>query len=149
MTVSNQDCDITVRALIDTGAPSTIFTRSVAEAIALDLRSPEFPTVGHHLAGQLRTAKHAFVHLTLPPFEDLSWDAEVAFLLDEWEMPFAGLLGHDGFLLRWVVSFNSYGNYMVVEPPDSFAERTPVGREDQEVWSNPSYDSEWDRPTRW
>jgi hypothetical protein len=88
------------------------------------------------------------VTLTLPPFDDLSWETEVAFLLDDWKMPF-GLLGQQGFLDKWVVSFNGYDQFFVVEPRDAFVERTPFLDEELDpyvLWQGGAYDSEWERP---
>lgn len=47
------------------------------------------------------------------------------FVLDE-GLPFA-LLGYEGFLNRWAVSFNGYAGYVIVEPADEFDERQPSG----------------------
>ena len=65
------------------------------------------------------------LQLTLPPFEGLSWETEVGFFVDDWQMPFAGVLGHQGFLDRWAVSFNYSQNYFVVEEPGVFHGRLP------------------------
>jgi hypothetical protein len=61
----------------------------------------------------------------LAGFNDLSWETEVGFFLADWGMPFAGLLGTQGFLDRWVVTFHRYDSYFIVEEPDSFNERLP------------------------
>lgn len=63
------------------------------------------------------------VTLLLPPFDDLAWDAEVDFVFEE-GLPFA-LLGYEGFLNRWAVSFNGYHGYLIVEPAEEFDERQP------------------------
>jgi len=62
------------------------------------------------------------VTLRLRPFDD-PWDAGVDFVLDE-GLPF-GLLGYEGFLNRWAVSFNAYEGYFVVEPVEDFHQRLP------------------------
>ncbi len=114
-----------VRALIDTGAPRTLFPRGVAEALGIELpdhASVELKKV--HLMGREWRASSRWVSLSLPPFTDLGWDAEVDFVLDE-GLPF-GLLGYEGFLNRWAVSFNGYNGYFVVEPVESFQERLPI-----------------------
>lgn len=56
------------------------------------------------------------------PFAD-AWEAEVDFVHDE-GLPF-GLLGYEGFLNRWAVSFNGYNGYFVVAPVDLFHDRQP------------------------
>lgn len=73
--------------------------------------------------GRRWPALTVLVLLELPPFTDLAWEAEVDFVLEE-GLPF-GLLGFEGFLNRWAVSFNGYHSYFVVEPVDSFEERIP------------------------
>lgn len=65
----------------------------------------------------------ATVNLLLRPFADLGWEAEVDIVVDE-GLPFA-LLGYEGFLNRWAVSFNGCMGYFVVEPADDFDSRQP------------------------
>lgn len=72
--------------------------------------------------------------LTLPPFNDLTWDTDVDFFIDDWEMPFEGILGERGFLDRWVVSFNRPGGYFVVEEPQAFTQRMPIDPTDEMEW---------------
>ena len=128
-------------ALIDTGAPVTVFPRGVADKLGVD-----FPPEGsegnesvimlaHRWACVVRT-----VSLGLPPFDDLEWEAPVRFALEE-GLPFA-LLGYEGFLNRWAVSFNAYKGYSVVETIESFDERIPIDPwvEFQKDWDG------WDRP---
>jgi hypothetical protein len=56
--------------------------------------------------------------MVLEPFFDDEWDADVFFAVDE-GLPFA-MLGYEGFLNRWAVSFNGPYGYFVVEPADEF-----------------------------
>ena len=80
----------------------------------------------HKIAGGEYRAQIHVVVLQLAPFDDLWWETEVHFFEHDWGMPFAGLLGHVGFLDRWVVTFNFYDSYFVVEEPDSFKSRLPA-----------------------
>lgn len=66
---------------------------------------------------------HHHRHPPLSPFADQSWEAEVDVVVDE-GLPFA-LLGYEGFLNRWAVSFNGYLGYFVVEPAEDFDARQP------------------------
>jgi hypothetical protein len=59
--------------------------------------------------------------LRLQPFADVTWEADIDFVMDE-GLPFA-LLGYEGFLNRWAVSFNGYLGYFLVEPAEEFDER--------------------------
>jgi hypothetical protein len=54
-------------------------------------------------------------------------------------------LGHEGFLYRWVVTFNAYRGYTIVESLDSFEQRPlPVDtweafQRDWDGWDRPGY----------
>ncbi len=116
------DLRITTKALIDTGAPRTVFPSGVADVLGIEL--PKTGTLDIDLMGRRWPAITASVNLLLRPFDDLGWNADVDFVLDE-GLRF-GLLGYEGFLNRWAVSFNAYRGYLVVEPVDSFEGRMPV-----------------------
>lgn len=115
---------IATKALIDTGAPRCVFPRGVGDLIGV-----EFPDFGSSapkkitLMGRDWPAVTETVDLLLRPFTDDRWTAEVDFVLDE-GLPFA-LLGYEGFLNRWAVSFNGYAGYFIVEPIEGFVERQP------------------------
>lgn len=82
------DLKITTKALIDTGAPRTVFPRGVGDVLGIDF--PDVGTVQIDLMGRRWPATTASVSLLLRPFDDLGWEAEVDFVLDE-GLPF-GLL---------------------------------------------------------
>ena len=114
----------TTVSLVDTGAPRSVFPRGTGDALGIefpDLRSLAPNTV--ILMGREWPAVPLTVSLDLPPFQDLGWEAEVDFVFDE-GLPFA-LLGYEGFLNRWAVSFNAYMGYFVVEPAEDFDARIP------------------------
>lgn len=117
------DLTITAKALVDTGAPRCVFPRGIG-----DLISVEFPQISTRcdkritLMGRTWPAQTALVTMHLQPFVD-AWEAEVDFVHDE-GLPF-GLLGYEGFLNRWAVSFNGYHGYFVVAPVDLFHDRQP------------------------
>lgn len=123
--LASGDLDITVRALIDTGAPSTFFDSSVAEALGLETERRS-ATRKIRVLGDVYPARLATVALTLAPFRDITWETEVMVLTVELDLPFAGCLGSQGFLDRWVVTFNYYDSYFVVEERDAFVARMPV-----------------------
>ncbi|MEA3078005.1 MAG: hypothetical protein QOF60_2913 [Actinomycetota bacterium] len=125
----------TTKALIDTGAPRTVFPRGIGDLIGVPfLDGPGGTGVLIDLMGRRWAAVTQTVDLLLRPFDDLGWTAEVDFVVDE-GLPFA-LLGYEGFLNRWAVSFNAYKGYVVVEPIESFDERLPLDPfvEAQERW---------------
>lgn len=113
----------TTKALVDTGAPRCVFPRGVGEALGFQFPSAQQADTTIVLMGHEWPAITHVVGLDLPPFEGLHWEAEVDFVLEE-GLPF-GLLGCEGFLDRWAVSFNAYYGYFVVEPSDDFDARIP------------------------
>lgn len=126
MVVELQLADLITRtkALIDTGAPRCVFPRGIGDLLGLVF--PAFPSDAAtkiKLMGQSWPAITATVHLLLRPFDDMGWEAEVDFVLDE-GLPFA-LLGYEGFLNRWALSFNGAYGYFVVEPAEELNVRLP------------------------
>ena len=97
------------------------------------------------LMGFSRPAQIETVDFSLPDLPGFNWTADVAFIKDpEVRMPFQGVLGTEGFLDRFAVTFNRYHNYCVIETADEFHER--VG---QHLISNPvaAPDPQWERPS--
>lgn len=114
----------TTKALIDTGSPRCVFPRGIGDLLAIDF--PKYAsgtTESVTLLGQRWPAVAADVDLMLRPFTDSQWTAEVLFVLDD-GLP-VSLLGCEGFLNRWAVSFNSYLGYFIVESVDDFHDRQP------------------------
>lgn len=145
LTLSHYRHTIQVRALVDTGAPFCIFGRAVAEALDIDMGLGRGENRDIHILGGVHDARLAMVELDLPPFEGLGWTTECAFLYADLELSFAGVLGQQGFLDRWVASFNFYDGYFVIEERDAFVGRLGV---DPVELIQGSFDSEWERPTR-
>ena len=123
--LARDDLSAVVSVLIDTGAPFSLFARGVGDALDLDWDRADARRADHTIGGGQHVAQLEQLQLTLPPFEGLSWETEVGFFVDDWQMPFAGVLGHQGFLDRWAVSFNYSQNYFVVEEPGVFHGRLP------------------------
>lgn len=117
------DLSIATKVLIDTGSPRTVFPRGVGDFLAIEF--PRYRTDASkkiRLLGRDWPAISATVNLALPEFDDdLIWEAEADFLMDE-ELPF-GLLGYEGFLNRWAVTFNAALGYFVIEAADECADR--------------------------
>lgn len=100
-----------------------MFPRGVGEGIGITFRLPSQCDRRHRIIGGEWPAQTELVTLTLEPFADLSWEAEVDFLVDDpGPLPY-GLLGQEGFLDKWVISFNYYRSYFVVEPIEEFEQR--------------------------
>jgi hypothetical protein len=145
LTVSTEHLEIRIRALVGTGSQSCIFGRAVADALDIDVRSGALPRRSLRILGGIHEAALAHVTTDLPPFEGLSWQAEAAFLAENLDLSFAGILGQEGFLDRWVASFNYYDGFFVIEERDSFIGR--LGVDPFEAFQRQAFDSEWDRPT--
>lgn len=98
---------IITTALIDSGSPGTLFTMGLAHALALRLNNAGARIDTVHIGGRPRRAQFEQVELAIPGQPYSAWRGEVGFFLQEWDMPFAGVLGHAGFLQEWVVTLNS------------------------------------------
>jgi hypothetical protein len=122
--VSVGDLGVTTKALIDTGSPRTIFPRGIGDLVGIefpDLKADAEKKI--ELMGGRWPAITRPVSLLLQPFDDMGWEAEVDFLLDD-VLSF-GILGYEGFLNRWAVSINGYLGYVIVEPAEDFDQRQP------------------------
>ena len=146
LTLANYQLTVVVRALVDTGSPFCIFSRAVADAIDIDMGLGRGPDRNIRILGDTHRARMAHVEFDLPPFDGLSWETEAHFLYADLDLSFAGVLGQQGFLDRWVVSFNYYDGYFVVEQRDAFVAR--LGRDPAEDFLRGAFDSEWERPTK-
>jgi aspartyl protease len=145
LTLSSESNEIRIRALVDTGALGCIFGRAVADALEIDVGPRCQPRRQIRMLGGVHDAVVTRVTFDLPPFEGLSWEADAVFLVADLDLSFAGVLGQEGFLDRWVVSFNYYDNYLVVEERDSFVSR--LGVDPYEIYQRQPFDSEWERPS--
>lgn len=90
----------------------------------LQVDFPEMPYMAPDKLEFLGTTWHAVpltVTLSIEPFRDIRWEAEVEFIVEE-GLPFA-ILGYEGFLNRWAVSFNGGLGYFSIEPTDEFHSR--------------------------
>jgi hypothetical protein len=117
--------------LLDTGAPFTLVNRGVADALGVDFDDRNARRRWHHVGGARRQAQVELVSLALSPFTERAWETEVGFFVEDWQMPFAALLGQEGFFDRWVVTFNRYDNYFIVEERDTFVGRFEPNEEDR------------------
>jgi hypothetical protein len=114
----------TTRALIDTGSPLTIFDRGVAEALLINIGYAGCKKGYVALLGGRRAVQFEYVDLSLPHYPHFSWAARVAFITDRaFQMPFQGILGAEGFLDKFVVTFNYYETFFLVEHPDEWNAR--------------------------
>lgn len=111
--------------MIDTGAPRSVFPRGIGDILGIKFpASRARATKRISILGQQWAAISATITLDLPPFdEDLTWEAEVDFVLDE-HLSLA-LLGYEGFLNRWSVTFNAAYGYFVVQPAGDHDESQP------------------------
>jgi hypothetical protein len=137
--------DWTCQALVDSGAPRTVFDRGAADAIGVRMNNAGAKSIVIRLLGDTWPAQLETVDISLPAIPRTTWSTEVAFVKNpEFRMPFQGVLGTEGFLDRFAVTFNVYHNYFVIETADEFHQR--VG---QHLISDPvtASDPQWERPT--
>ncbi len=114
----------TTRALIDTGSPLTVFDRGAAEALCIRVRNAGANIGSIQLLGGTRSIQFEYVDLSLPSYPGFSWSARVAFITDpRFQMAFQGILGSEGFLSHFVVTFNAYENFFLIERPDDWRSR--------------------------
>lgn len=106
-------------ALIDTGSPITVFDYGSAEALVVRLGNAGAKTGVVALLGARRPVQFEYVDLSLVDDPSVAWTAEIAFITDQnFVMPFQGLLGTNGFLDKFAVTFNKYYEYFLLQQPD-------------------------------
>lgn len=115
----------TMRALVDTGSPITFFDRGAADAIGVKIELEKKEKTPVRILGGTWDIQFEFIDLTLVvESEEVTWHARVAFAQSpRLQMPFQGVLGTEGFLDKFAVTFNKYYDYFVVEQPDDFHDR--------------------------
>lgn len=111
--------DWTTRALIDTGSPLTIFDYGTAEALGIRMGQSGHRTGSVALLGSTRAVQYEYVELSLPGTGGDCWTADVAFIKQpDFQMPFQGILGQEGFLARHIVTFNYYAGHFEIRLAD-------------------------------
>jgi hypothetical protein len=106
-------------ALIDTGSPITVFDYGTAEALLIRFGHAGAETGTVALLGKRLPIQFEYVDLSLVDDPSICCSARVAFIADPtFQMSFQGLLGTEGFLDRWAVTFNKYYDYFVLQHPD-------------------------------
>jgi hypothetical protein len=136
--------DWTMRALIDTGAPMTVFDRGAADAVGVRLNRAGAESATVRLLGGHWSVQFEMVRLSLVRDAEYAWDARVAFVKDPaLRMPFQSVLGTEGFLDKFAVTFNKYYDYFVLERPDDFHDRIGAPLAHDPVTAP---DPQWERP---
>ena len=109
--------DWTTRALVDTGSPLTVFDYGTAEALGIRLGNTGHRAGKIDLLGATRYIQFEYVELSLPGTGLNSWTADVAFIKQmDFQMPFQGILGQQGFLDHFRVTFSYYSGIFDVAP---------------------------------
>ncbi len=98
-----------------------LFDRGAADALLRKIRRTGNEWRDFVIGGQRRYAQMESVELVLPGFEHRAWTTQVGFFVEDWGMPFGGLLGTRGFLDHWVVTFHKSAGWFQVETPDNTA----------------------------
>jgi len=117
VTIRHLEATWTTRVLVDPSAPVTVFDRGAADALGIEFREDGRKVERHRLGGNERVAQREHVRLGIDGLPE--WEADVAFLVDEWNtgwnLRFGGVLGTRGFLDRHVVTFDGARQLFVVE----------------------------------
>lgn len=109
----------TTQALIDTGSPSTLFDRGAADALGISFGYSDAITATVAILGARRRVQLEDIEIGLADDSSFQWTARVGFFLDPaFQMPFQGILGGDGFLDKWAVTFNKYYEWFELSRPD-------------------------------
>jgi hypothetical protein len=96
-----------------------VFDRGAADALGVRLGHAGAETRPTGLMGKTPYLQFETVELSLPRDPERAWEARVGFITDQtFQMPFQGILGTQGFLERWAVTFNKYYDYFEVQSPD-------------------------------
>lgn len=101
----------TTQALIDTGAPGTLFDRGAADALGVKFGYSNAVTQTVAILGERRVVQFEDVEIGLLGDPSFQWTARVGFFCDKFQIAFQGILGTDGFLDKWAVTFNKYYDY--------------------------------------
>lgn len=109
----------TTRALIDTGAPITVFDRGAGEALLVRFGRSGAQTGSLAILGAHRKIQFENIDLSLAHDPSYAWTARAGFITDPtFQMSFQGILGTEGFLDKWAVTFNKCYDYFDVHSPD-------------------------------
>jgi hypothetical protein len=109
--------DWTTRALIDSGSPLTVFDYGTAEALGIRLGNTGHRKGKIALMGAVRYVQFEYVELSLPATRGNAWTADVAFIKQvDFQMPFQGILGQQGFLDHFEVNLRYYAGTFDVRP---------------------------------
>ncbi|MDQ1713769.1 MAG: hypothetical protein QOE45_3219 [Frankiaceae bacterium] len=121
-----------------------MFDRGVADALNIRLGRTGAETGSIRMLGGQWPVQFEVIDINLVADQSVSWAARAAFVKDPTlAMPFQGLLGTDGFLDRFVVTFNKYYDYFLIEQPGSWEERAPSGFDAAAMADD---DPQWQRP---
>lgn len=109
------------RALVDTGSPATLFDRGAADALGIRIGQAGAETGSAKLLGKHVSLQFEVIDLCLRLHPSVAWSARVGFIKDPtFQMAFQGILGTDGFLEKFAVTFNKYYDWFQVSPADEF-----------------------------
>jgi len=106
------------KALLDTGAPHCLFPRGIGDLLQIDFSRQTNRATTSFLGNSWHTvSEEVTLSLGAPAF---TWSAVVDFVREE-GLPF-GLLGYEGFMTHWAVSFNGSLGYFAIHSTEEFHE---------------------------
>jgi hypothetical protein len=102
-----------------------VFDHGAGEALLVRFGQAGAETGSIALLGARRNVQFEMVDLCLPQDTSYIWTARVGFITDpSFQMAFQGILGTEGFLDRWAVTFNKTYEYFELESPDEAYDRS-------------------------
>jgi hypothetical protein len=115
-------------ALVDTGAPRTICSMALFEALSEDLEGTSTVVAigGHELPGIRNDL--SIVVVSPSGAEGVEWTTEMT-VCPKWpnHWPWQVVLGQEGFLDQFTLTFGSFGQEFALEPDLRFEERFGIG----------------------
>ncbi len=128
VTIVGPDEEVTVLALVDSGAEHTLSSAGFARSVGVDPSPGRILVLG--VGGEYRETRFTDVALRLQPpsrraSEAVEWRTEVGFFT-KWEPPYGLVLGQVGFFDQFTVTMSRFSQALAVEALDQFDRRFPT-----------------------
>jgi hypothetical protein len=117
--------EVTVLALVDSGAEHTLSSIGFARSIGVDPDPNRVLVLG--VGGEYRETRFGDVTLCLSPYggapgQGVEWQTEVGFFT-KWEPPYGLVLGQVGFFNHFTVTMSRFSQALAVEALEQFDQR--------------------------
>lgn len=118
ITIIGENGSATVLALVDTGSDSTIFPRSIADHLGIEVQHDSTPLARSFTGHQVHLLSGIALLEIASEVERLRWQAPVCFI--EFDSPDqeTAVLGHEGFLEFFTAIFDGKASILTLEASD-------------------------------